>query len=97
MGVSEISLLAGAPKAAAATPAGVNEVAAEFDAMIWSLLLRESGMLRAFGADEGGETALLGDLFVHEFARSLAAQMDVGFGRMALAAQAATQNQGVEK
>jgi len=97
MGLTEISVLAGTPSAARAEPAGVADVAAEFDAMIWGVLLRESGVLRAFGSEEGGETAMLGDLFAHDFARQLAQQMDIGFGRMALAAAAApTQAKGVE-
>lgn len=86
MGVTEISLLAGAPHANRAEAASARDVAAEFDAMIWGVLLRESGMLRAFGGEEGAENALLGELFAHDFARQLAAQMDIGFGRMALAA-----------
>lgn len=96
MGITEISVLAGASNTGHAVPANANEVAVEFDAMIWDVLLRESGMLRAFGADEGGETALLGEMFMHDFARQLAAQMDTGFGRMALAAGQA-QAQGAEK
>lgn len=96
MGITEISVLAGAPNTDRSAPTNANAVAVEFDAMIWDMLLRESGLLRAFGPDEGGETALLGEMFVHDFARQLAAQMDTGFGRMALAT-APTQTQGTEK
>lgn len=90
MGISEVSLLGSLPHASPAASATPHEVAAEFDAMVWGLVLRESGMLRAFGSDEGGEAGLLGELFLHNLARELAAQINIGFGRAAL--DAATVN-----
>lgn len=97
MGVTEINLLGSLPHAGQAVPATLHEAAVEFDTMVWSIVLRESGMLRAFGADEGGEAGLLGDLFLHNLARELAAQMDIGFGRAALDVATVTHKDGVKK
>ena len=95
MNIAEINSIAAIPNADAGGPRSLKEAAAEFDAMVWELVLRESGFTRAFESDEDGGAAPLGDLFVRDMARQLAQQIDVGFGRMALAS--ATQLSGESK
>ena len=94
MAISEIGMLATLPSTTRMAPAAASEVAVEFDTMIWELMLRESGLLRPFLSEGGTETAMLGEVFLQDFARQLAAQVDIGFGRMALAATSEIQNTG---
>lgn len=96
MGISEISALGSASTLSPVSRTSPHEVAAEFDAMIWTLLLRESGLLNPLTAGNG-EAALVSELFMQNVARELSAQTDIGLGRMLLAAfEGEAQTKGVE-
>ncbi|HEX9812994.1 MAG TPA: hypothetical protein VGA88_13035 [Burkholderiales bacterium] len=66
--------------------AHAKHTAVEFDAMVWEMLLRHSGLLNSLSVDN--QTPLAGEMFLQDIARQLAQQMDLGFGRL-LASQAA--------
>lgn len=82
----------------AATPAlnrqDPKAAAAEFDAMLLELLLRQSGLFRSMGMEDGAEPALMGEMFLQNFARDLAAQMDLGFGSLLISQAAQLEGEG---
>lgn len=94
MGLSEISALSSLPSATRSESSNAQEIAREFDTMIWELMLRETGLFKAFAPEGGNEGAVLGEFFLQDFARQLAAQVDIGFGRMALAGISAEHTRG---
>lgn len=65
-------------------PGRPRTAATEFDAMVWQLLLEHSGLLRPFTAEGDAPLPVVGEMFVHVFARQLAQQIDLGFGSLVL-------------
>ncbi|MBI3900284.1 MAG: hypothetical protein HY308_18625 [Gammaproteobacteria bacterium] len=96
MMINEINVMSTTPPSASAAPTQPTQVVAEFDAMVWELLLRESGLMQAFESEES-ESMPLGDFFLQDFAHELATQVDLGFGRMALAQATETSATEVQK
>lgn len=84
MNVSEISLFPANFAAPSLNPQDPKAAGLEFDAMVLGLLLQQSGLLGALGSQDGGESALLGDMLLPTMARQLAAQIDFGFGSLLL-------------
>jgi Rod binding domain-containing protein len=81
LGLSEISPLL-APAGAALNARSPKEAAVEFDALIVEVLLRNSGWLQAAAGGESAESSMYGEVYLHDFARQLARQVDLGFGRL---------------
>lgn len=90
--VPNIGMLSPVLSTGAPNPHNTTETAADFDAMVLEVLLRQSGLLQPLSADEGGQAPLLSDMFLPTFAHELAAQMNLGFGSL-LMNQAAGSNE----
>lgn len=56
--------------------------AREFDALLIELLLRQSGLLQSLAGEEGAEMPFLSEMFLQDFAKELAKQMDLGYGSL---------------
>lgn len=81
MNLSEISAVLPGTAAGNINRNDPKAAAKEFDAMLLEILLRQSGLLQSMG-EEGTESALFGEMFLPNFARELAAQVDLGFGNL---------------
>lgn len=72
----------------AATGAGQPEqIGRQFEALLFEMLFRETGLAGALTTGTEGELAPLGDLFAQVLASELSQQVDLGLGRLATAAK----------
>jgi hypothetical protein len=82
MDISPISVMPAIPTSAALDRNDPKAAAAEFDAMVLELLLRQSGLLEALAGDEDAPAPFVSEFFLQGFAHELAKQMDLGFGSL---------------
>jgi hypothetical protein len=90
LSVSEITVLAPSVATGTLNPNRPAEAAVEFDAMVFELLLQQSGLLRSLSAGTEGEPPLVGEMFLQTLARQLASQVDLGFGSLLISQAART-------
>ncbi|HLF22351.1 MAG TPA: hypothetical protein VI565_00405 [Burkholderiales bacterium] len=82
LSVSEISVVPPGVSGPALDRKDPKGVAIEFDAMVLEMLLRQSGLLRSMGSEAGADASVFGEMYLHDFARQLATQVDLGFGSL---------------
>ena len=80
LSVSEISVVPPGVSGPALDRKDPKGVAIEFDAMVLEMLLRQSGLFRSMESEAGA--SVFGEMYLHDFARQLAMQVDLGFGSL---------------